>query len=260
VNKCGGSAQDDNGHGTHVSGIAAAVKDNAKGVAGVAPDAELVVAKVMSSAGTGSAQDIVAGIKWVVDHGTQVVNLSLGDPIQPITSQIQVTPNEMSEGIDYAWTRGVIPVLASGNSILGGLGGLGGGLGGLGLEDPSYGDMNAVVVGATTPDDQAAGYSTSTGDAKWSVMAPGGAADDTKANDVYSTFWATGQKNAYEYQAGTSMAAPHVAGALALLLAQGDPPPIAIQRLLETVDAGVGCTDNSPTCRGRINLDKATAR
>src|ERR1044072_5995261 len=78
--KCNGSAQDDQGHGTHVSGIAAALKDNGKGVAGVAPDAQLVVAKVLGANGTGSGEDVTAGIKWVVDHGAKIVNLSLGDP------------------------------------------------------------------------------------------------------------------------------------------------------------------------------------
>src|SRR5207249_1805493 len=76
VAKCTGTAQDDQGHGTHVSGIAAAIKDNGKGVSGVAPNAELVVAKVLGKAGTGSSEDVIGGIKWVVDHGAKVVNLS----------------------------------------------------------------------------------------------------------------------------------------------------------------------------------------
>src|SRR5207245_981842 len=73
-----GGGQDDNGHGTHVSGIAAAVTGNGIGIAGVAPDAQLVVAKVLSSQGTGDIDDVNAGIKWVDDHGPKVVNLSLG--------------------------------------------------------------------------------------------------------------------------------------------------------------------------------------
>ena len=248
VARCTGSAQDDNGHGTHVSGIAAATKDNAKGVAGVAPDAELVVAKVLSGAGTGSAQDVTAGIKWVVDRGARVVNLSLGDPAQLLTGFI--APSDLAEGVEYAWARGAVPVVAAGNSNLAGLG----------FEGSSYGDMNAVIVGATGPDDRSATYSTATGQAKWAVVAPGGAGGQREADNVYSTFWAAGEKNAYRYLAGTSMAAPHVSGAVALLLAQGYTPAAAVQRLLDTADAGVGCGVNSPTCRGRINVDRATAR
>jgi subtilisin family serine protease len=246
--KCNGSAQDDQGHGTHVGGIAAASKDNEKGIAGVAPDAQLVVAKVMNAQGTGAGSDVTAGIKWVVDHGAKVVNLSLGDPAQPITALI--SENELKEGVEYAWSKGAIAIIASGNSGTG-----------LGIEGANFGDMNAIVVGATGPDDTAATYSTSTGEAKWAVAAPGGAADQSKkANDIFSTFWIKGQENAYGYQAGTSMAAPHVAGAVALLLAQGYSPADAVTRLLDSADKGVGCESTSSTCRGRINVDKATKK
>src|SRR5437763_287478 len=63
--KAGSSAQDDNGHGTHVSGIAAAYKENGRGGAGVAPDARLVVAKALNSKGGGNTDDVNAGIHWV---------------------------------------------------------------------------------------------------------------------------------------------------------------------------------------------------
>ena len=120
--------------------------------------------------------------------------------------------------------------------------------------------MNAIIVGATGPDDKPATYSTSTGGAKWAVAAPGGAADNKKADDIYSTFWINGQQNAYGYLAGTSMAAPHVTGAVALLLGEGFSQQDAVIRLLDTADKGVGCEANSQTCRGRINLDRATAK
>ncbi|MGH9042934.1 MAG: S8 family serine peptidase [Acidimicrobiia bacterium] len=243
--RCSGSAQDDQGHGTHVSGIAAASEDNGKGIAGVAPDAELVVAKVLSSTGTGDGADVTAGIKWVVNHGAQVVNLSLGDPAMVVTSLIG--PSDLAEGIRYAWSHGAVPVVAAGNSNTLGLG----------LEGQSYGDMNAIIVGATGPDDHTADYSTSTGRAKWALVAPGGAANGKKADDVLSTFWVKDKSNSYESLAGTSMAAPQVTGAVALLLSEGFTPLEAVQRLLQTADP-VGCGSGSPTCRGRINVDRAT--
>ena len=245
--KCSGSGQDEQGHGTHVAGIAAAWKDNHIGIAGVAPDAELVVAKVLSAAGSGTTEDINAGIRWVVDHGARVVNLSLGDPNFLITS---LNGTALSEGIDYAWSHGAIPVLASGNTNPLGLGLLG---------SSDYGTLNAVVVGATGPSDEVAPYSSPLGNAKWAIMAPGGIGGGTPARDILSSIWKQGQRNQYAALAGTSMAAPHVAGALALLLSQGYGPQPAVDRLLGTANGTVSCGLNSSSCVGRLDVAKATA-
>jgi thermitase len=241
--KCKGSAQDDQGHGTHVAGIIAANRDNTLGIAGVAPDAQLVVAKALSAAGAGTEEDINAGIKWVVDHGAKVVNLSLGDPNFVFTS---LMGTGMREGIEYAWSKGAVPVVASGNSNLLGLG----------LGSSNYGDLNALVVGATGPNDEVSEYSSPIGTAKWGILAPGGAGDGNPEHDIYSTFWDGKNVNAYKALAGTSMAAPHVAGAVALLLAEGLTPQQAIERLISTADSKVAC-DN---CKGRMDLAKASAR
>ncbi|MEW6477127.1 MAG: S8 family serine peptidase [Actinomycetota bacterium] len=240
--KCTGSAQDDQGHGTHVAGIVAANKDNGLGIAGVAPNAELVVAKALNAAGAGTEEDIIAGIKWVVDHGAKVVNLSLGDPNFVFTSLLGTS---MREGIEYAWSKGAVPVLAAGNSNLLGLG----------LGSSNYGDINALVVGATGPDDRVSDYSSPIGSAKWGILAPGGAGDGNPDHDIYSTFWEAG-KSTYKALAGTSMAAPHVSGALALLLAEGLSAQQAVERLITTADPKVAC-DN---CKGRLDLAKASAR
>ena len=239
---CHGTAQDDMGHGTHVSGIAAAVTGNGRGIAGMAPDARLLVAKVLDSNGTGSTADINAGIHWVVDHGARVVNLSLGDPNFVFTS---VLGTSLQDGIEYAWSRGAVPVLASGNTNA------------LGLGSSNYGSLDAIVVGATGRDDHLATYSSPTGNAKWAVLAPGGSNDGTPADDVLSTYWVSGKTNSYAYLAGTSMATPHVSGAIALLLASGLSAPAAVNRLLATVSRSVSCGAGSTTCHGR--LDAAAA-
>ena len=246
--RCTGSGQDEQGHGTHVSGIAAAIKDNHVGIAGVAPDAQLVVAKVLGASGSGSIDDINAGIRWVVDHGARVVNLSLGDPNFVLTS-VNGTP--LKDGIEYAWTHGAIPVVASGNTNPDGLGLLG---------SSDYGSMNAIVVGATGPSDRVAEYSSPLGNAKWSILAPGGTGGKTAALDILSTIWKKGERNQYAALAGTSMAAPHVTGALALLLAEGYSQQGAVDRLLSTADHSVGCGLNSGNCVGRLDVARATAR
>jgi subtilisin family serine protease len=246
---CEGSGQDDQGHGTHVSGIAAAIKDNQKGVAGVAPSAQLVVARVFGPGGQADTSDVLAGIKWVVDHGAQVVNLSLGDPTAFVTA-LTGDPGVLSEGVEYAWEHNAIPVVAAGNSNTLGLG----------LEGSGNDTMKAVVVGATGPDDAVAHYSTPTGRARMAIVAPGGAANGDEKADIYSAIWDGKKPNKYAYLAGTSMAAPHVTGALALLVGQGYGPTAAVQRLLDTADHDVSCGAGSSACAGRLDVGQATAK
>ena len=243
--RCRGTGQDDNGHGTHVAGIAAAAKDNGKGIAGVAPGAQLVVAKALAADGSGTTEDINAGIRWVVDHGAQVVNLSLGGNFLLDS----VFGTSLRDGILYAWSRGAVPVLAAGNTNLLGLGLLG---------SSQYGSLPAVVVGATGPDDRVAGYSSPLGNAQWAVLAPGGGGGG-KADAVLSTFWRQDAANQYDAFSGTSMAAPHVSGTLALLLAKGATPVAAVARLLGTADR-VSCRASllGGVCPRRINAAVAT--
>lgn len=236
-----GQGQDDEGHGTHVSGIAAAIGGDV-GTSGVAPGASLVVAKALDSSGSGSTADIDAGIRWVVSRGAKVVNLSLGDPNFVFTS---VLGSSLSDGIEYAWSQGAIPVLAAGNTSA------------LGLGSSNYGSLHAVVVGAVGRDDTVASYSSPTGNAMWALLAPGGSNDGVQEDDVLSTYWVAGKANQYAYLAGTSMATPHVAGALAVLLATGLGPQAAIDRMLGTVNTSVGCGSANNTCHGRLDLARA---
>jgi serine protease len=235
-----GGAQDTHGHGTIVSGIAAATTNNGKGVAGVAPDARLVVAKVLNGSGEGRVEDINNGIRWVVDSGAKVVNLSLGDP-NFLVSSVLGTP--LRSAIEYAWSKGAVPVLASGNYATG--------VGDLGTEN--YGAINALVVGATDRNGNVPSYSSAIGNAKWGLVAPGGAGSGGPDSNIISTFLSSGGSG-YASSAGTSMSAPHVAGAVALLLAQGLSPSAAVSRLLATLDKGGSCGTG---CQGRLNIAAA---
>ncbi|HEX9546971.1 MAG TPA: S8 family serine peptidase, partial [Acidimicrobiales bacterium] len=147
-----GAGQDDEGHGSFVSGEAAAVTNDGYQIAAVAPDARLVVAKAMDNQGNGAISDIFAGIEWVTQHGAQVVNLSLG----PETSIIGGGDQALGPALEWAWSQGVVPVIASGNTnVLHVLGSSG------------YGNVDAVVVGATDRNGQEASYSSPLAGTKW---------------------------------------------------------------------------------------------
>ena len=250
--RCEGSPRDDDGHGSHVAGIAAAATGNGPGIAGVAPDARILPVKVLfrdcpSCPSTGTADDVAAGMRWAVDHGAQVVNVSLGSTTSSVFGP------EFADAVRYAWDAGAIPVVAAGNEF---------------VLAADFGDAPAVVVSATDRDDGAPSYSRGVGDARWAVAAPGGEGGDTETScsqdgspvGVLSTYWADGDDAAYACLSGTSMAAPHVAGALAVLLDAGLSPGDAIATLLETA------TDLGPAGRdeifgsGRIDLAAAVAR
>lgn len=251
--KCTGNAQDDNGHGTHVAGIIAADTNNGVGVAGVAPDAKLLVAKALDSSGAGNDADVEAGIEWVVNKGAKVVNLSLGDGgTLPLgLGGTTALSQPLLDGINYAWQHGAIPVLAAGNTGFGVGSGL---LGQLLGATAAFGTLTAIIVGATGPTGAIANYSSQLTNDAWAVVAPGGANDGNKADDVISTYWVNGKTNQYQTLAGTSMATPHVTGAVADLLSIGYTQAGAVSQILNSADKGVPC---GQSCSGLLDVSKA---
>lgn len=256
--RCRGSGQDDNGHGTHVAGIVAARAGNGRGIAGVAPGARLLAVRVLADRcsadgchAEGTAADVIAGIRWAVDHGADVINLSLGGGA--LQSALGCA---FCDAIEEAWAQGVISVVAAGNDA---------------ILPSGFGDTAAVVVTATTRDDERASYSSRNDgilrSARWPVAAPGGEAERDPAQcgtggsplGIISTYLAD-DGSGYACLAGTSMAAPHVAGALALLRSAGLGPEAAIDRLLATtVDLGPAGRD-ATFGFGRIDLAAAMHR
>jgi serine protease len=242
--------QDDNGHGTHVAGVIAAATGNGIGIAGVAPDARIMPVKVLDKAGNGSNTDIAAGIRWAADHGAKVVNLSLGEQvlIDRVTT-VQGGNDALHDAIDHAWAKGAVVVAAAGNSTVP-----------LCSEPGAW--RHVVCVGAVGPDDVRAWYSQ--GDAttaQWFVCAPGGAGyqagpggfgvgslDDDTVNVLSTVGRGTGddtRKTGYVAMAGTSMAAPHVSGVVALLRARRLTNAQAVARLLATAH-DLGPPGNDP--------------
>jgi subtilisin family serine protease len=112
----GGTAQDTRGHGTIVAGIVAAELDNSTGIAGLAPGAELLVAKVVSAAGTISVEAEAKAIHWAVRKGARVINISLGGLRDPRRPGRDTYSRLEEEAVAYAVRKGVVVVAAVGNA------------------------------------------------------------------------------------------------------------------------------------------------
>ena len=214
--------QDDNGHGTHVAGIAAAISNNGVGVAGVSWGARVMPVKVLNAAGNGSYADVAEGIIWATDHGAQVINLSLGG-----TSSSQL----MQDAIDYAASRGVILVAASGNS---------------GSNTVIYPARypNVIAVAATDGSNARAWFSNFGPEVD--LSAPG--------VSIYST--STG---GYSTRNGTSMATPFVAGLAAILRGiPGNASRTAIAQQMQSTALDLGSAGRDDYYgHGLIQMDAA---
>jgi subtilisin family serine protease len=183
-----GNPQDANGHGTHVAGIVAARGGNGIGVAGVAWSARIMAIRVLDASARGTTTTVAQGIRYAVDNGARIINLSLAGPSPA---------RDLEDAIVYAQQHGVLIVVAAGNE--------GRDLAAAPTYPAAYPEDNILGVAATTQDGVLAGVSDFGVGAD--LAAPGA--------DILSTALGGG----YEWRTGTSMAAPQVAGALVLLAA-----------------------------------------
>lgn len=200
------------GHGTFVAGTIAQSTDNGVGVAGVAPGAAILPVKVLGDNGYGDVSAISNGITWATDEGADVINMSLGSAYASETER---------RACEYAYERGVVLVGASGNEFSSRVG------------YPAAFDT-VIAVGATRYDGSRASYSN-TG-AGLELMAPGGDLSKDQDGDGYADGvlqeTIEGGRWTYTFYEGTSMAAPHVAAAAALLKSAGVDDPDEIRNAL----------------------------
>ncbi len=219
---------DDNGHGTHVAGTVAQSTDNDLGVAGVAFNSCLMPIKVLDKRGEGYTSDVAEGVIFAADHGAQVINLSLGGPEDS---------QALKDALQYASEKGVTIVAAAGNDSSS-----------IPHYPAAYNDY-VIAVGATRYD-KALSYYSNYGP-NIDLVAPGGDMSLDQNGDGYDdgvlqqTFQKLGINIywAYYFFQGTSMAAPHAAGAAALLIANGNAiTPDEVRAALQNTAQDLGTT------------------
>ncbi|MFA4881058.1 MAG: S8 family serine peptidase [Candidatus Doudnabacteria bacterium] len=214
---------DDEGHGTHVTGTIAQSTNNNLGVAGVAFNTTIMPVKVLDAAGSGTYDQVADGIYYAADNGAKVINMSLGGS-SPATV--------LEDAVAYASNDGVTIIAASGNEAdeAGYTGG---------ISYPAAYDNYVIAVGATRYDEGVAYYSNY--GSSLDLTAPGGDITVDQNNDGYGdgvlqqTFGTNPKDWGYWFYQGTSMATPHVSGLAALLLSQ-DPSrtPDQIRTILQS--------------------------
>jgi hypothetical protein len=209
-----------NGHGTHVAGTIAAANDGF-GATGVAFDATIMPVRVLDADGMGSIFDVAAGIRYAVDNGADVINLSLGGGYS----------SALGSALSYAQQHGVFVVAAAGNGA---------------AAAPAYPAAfsasltNVLSVGAHDSGDAVASFTNRVGGSgAVQVAAPG--------VNIYSSL----PGNRYGYLSGTSMATPHVAGLAALALSAN--PSLAPETLRTLVVDGADRPIAGSDSHGGVN-------
>jgi subtilisin family serine protease len=191
-----GSTADQYGHGTMVAGVIAARGNNGLGVAGACWACSIMPIKVLDANGVGSSASVAQGIRWAVDHGANIINMSfvLSEP-----------DADVKDAIAYAHAHGVLVVAAAGNS---------------GGSDPTYPASYPFVVSVAATDDSDDLYPWST-HGSWVTLAAPGCSMTTAMGGGFASF------------CGTSAAAPLVAGLAALGYEAGAPSEPDLEAALE---------------------------
>jgi len=233
---------DDEGHGTHITGTVAQSTNNNVGVAGIAYGARIMPIKVLDKNGSGTYMDVAEGIRFAADHDAKVINLSLGGPFPALY---------LEEALAYAYNKGVTIVAAAGNS---------------GSSAPSYPaayDDYVISVGATRFDETLASYSNY--GPSVDVVAPGGDLSVDQNGDRYGdgilqqTFGNNLNDWGYYFYQGTSMATPHVTGTAALVIANGNATtPDEVRAAIESTAKDLGSSGRDNTYgSGLVNATAA---
>ena len=229
--------QDGNGHGSHVSGIAIAATGNGVGISSVAPGAKLLPVRVLDDDGSGTSEDVAAGIDWARTHGADVINLSLGSEVPIVGAS---GGDEIDAAIRRALAAGLVVVAAAGNN-------------GVPVCEQPAASEGLLCVGAVDKRKQRSFFSSF--GMGLGVVAPGGSSLPMTGEDVLSTVPPDG----YEEIAGTSQAAPHVSGVAALLVGKGLRGQAAVKRIVDTAQDLGPAGEDAEYGHGLVNARAAVA-
>lgn len=222
---------DDNGHGTHVAGTAAAGTNNGIGFVGICGACSVMPVKILSNTGSGLWSQVAAGVTFATDNGARVINLSLGGYSASST---------LRSAVEYAQAAGVIVVGAAGNDN---------------RNDAFYPAAFADVIGVSATDRNDNLWSLSNYGDYVDVAAPG--------HIIYSTFNdLNNYYGGYAFYSGTSMAAPHVTGLVGLILSQDPSRTLAdVMQILTTSGTDLGASGYDVYFgNGRINAGDALSK
>ncbi len=222
----GGDAHpnDENGHGTHVTGSIAQTTGNGVGGAGVAPDASIMPLRVLDGTGAGTDFNVAQALRFAADHGAAVANLSLGGPTQSTVVRDAVT---------YATNKGVVIVASAGND-------------GLGTVSYPAANERVIAVGAVRHDRTRPSYGSY--GAALDIVAPGGDLSVDQDGDGYpdgilqQTFRNGVANFCLCFMQGTSMAAPQVSAVAALIASRGVTDRQVIEDILLDTAVDLGPT------------------
>ncbi|HEV7465995.1 MAG TPA: S8 family serine peptidase [Candidatus Dormibacteraeota bacterium] len=224
-----GEASSDHGHATHVAGIAAADTNNGVGMSGAAPDARIYSVQMLFSGGQGTSTDLATAIDFVTSQvapgwrGPVVLNISVG-------ATTGGTPPEVASALSAAYAHGLAVAVAAGDQP--------------GTSGYASMTRQAMVVGALSPSGGVASYSPTGG---VNVFAAGG--ESLGGTNVGGGIISTYNAGQYAWLTGSSMATPHVAAALALLMSTGLTNQQAYDRIQGTEGPG-----------GVLRVDRALGR
>ena len=254
---------DDYSHGTNVATIAAGAANNVAGSAGIAFGVTIMPIKVLDYRGDSNMEWIVKGIQYAVDHGADVANLSLGFPPITLLRGLGYPGNVLAhmfkplrDVVSYAHRKGTILVGATGNFDFPEV-------------SPPAVYSSVIAVGATNVDNRRSSYSSY--GAALDLMAPGGDFTDLNGDHIQDQIALMSMKPFRSdgslarpdsfgtfFFIGTSAAAPHVSGAVALLLSRGMTRPNEIEQALRST-AVLPFPDSTSAEYGAGVLDLAAA-